>query len=257
MTEYRLCDLANIAFKNRDRKEGISNTLEQSVHFAIWLLLRLGNIKVKVYGEEKLLTTKDRGALVFVGNHPFALPEVLALGALVGQYRPDTKAIARPFAKKLPGVESRIITTTQNPDKKQEVRDQISRHLKEDKAIFIFPGGGKKDKNEPVETLTGPEVDWNSGVGHIVGGTYTDGKKLPYMPVFVGMENPEDEIILKNGGFGAIIARVWNTLVRGYPNTMTIHFGDVITPEEFGDAQTPREMTQEIKDSVYRLNPTP
>lgn len=80
------------------------------------------------------------GPLLIAANHPGTY-DVLAIAASLP--RPDLKIIAsaRPFITGLPSTAQHLIYTTLNSHERMTVIRTAIRHLKENGALLIFPGG--------------------------------------------------------------------------------------------------------------------
>jgi hypothetical protein len=103
---------------------------------ARWVLPRfVQNIEVK---ESENIPAE--GPLLIAANHPGTY-DVLAIAASLP--RPDLKIIAsaRPFITGLPSTARHLIYTTLNSHERMTVIRAAIRHLKENGALLIFPGG--------------------------------------------------------------------------------------------------------------------
>jgi hypothetical protein len=101
-----------------------------------WVLPRfVQNIEVK-----EAENIPPEGPLLIAANHPGTY-DVLAIAASLP--RPDLKIIAsaRPFIVGLPSTARHLIYTTLNSHERMTVIRAAIRHLKENGALLIFPGG--------------------------------------------------------------------------------------------------------------------
>lgn len=218
----------------------------------VHIFFKASRINCEIHGIDNLKKLSDLGACVVIGNHPFGAPEAGASVGLLHSVRPDFRILAWQRENFVPAVSKHFLQI----DNKFELRKKLRGHFDEQGCAMVFPSSSAIPEKLAPDTMTGRPVRWKKGAMRMVLGNYTDGRKLPYLPMyFYGVdERPEKPLQTVKHPLIAHMQRFWMTL-SSYPKDFKVVIGEIQRPEDFSDIDNVRDMELHMRKSVYSLAP--
>jgi putative hemolysin len=186
------------------------------------------------------------GRVVIIANHPIGSLDGLALLDMVGEIRPDVKAVANEMLYSLEPLRSLLLPVDNMTGRtRKEQLKAIHRHLDQDGAIIIFPAG-EVSRVGPKGIKDG---HWHSGFLR-----FAKQNHAPVLPVFIDGRNSIFfyglSLIVKP------ISTLWliREMFKHARNEVDIHIGHLIYPEQFNALElNPAAITRVFKKQVYAL----
>ena len=156
---------------------------QNGLAFVAQLLQQLG---ITVQYDVNELRRLPAGAFVAVANHPCGLIDGMVLLHVLGQARPELKAVANELlAPLLPHLVSQVVLV--NPERAAASRNvpgvrQLLRYLHNDVPLLLFPAGEVAHSTIPFR----PAIDsaWSPTAGRLL-----DAARVPVVPVWLSGQN--------------------------------------------------------------------
>ncbi len=199
--------------------------------------------RVKANEIERIPT---QGRVVIVANHPIGSLDGLALLKMVGDIRPDVKAVANEVLYALHPLRSLLLPVDNMSGRsgKSQVK-AIRNHLDQEGALIIFPAG-EVSRFGPTGIKDGR---WNSGFLR-----FADNKNAPILPIFVDGRN--SLFFYSLSLLAKPISTLWliREMFKQAQNDVGIHVGHMVYPEQYNRlGLKPDAVAKQFKKQVYRL----
>ncbi len=187
-----------------------------------------------------------QGRVVIVANHPIGSLDGLALLKMVGEIRPDVKAVANEILYALEPLRSLLLPVDNMSGRTgREQLKAIKNHLDDEGAIIIFPAG-EVSRMGPTGIKDGR---WNSGFLR-----FASSKNAPILPMFVDGRN--SIFFYSLSLLAKPISTLWliREMFKQAKNHVDISVGHMIYPEQYkGFDLKPDAVAKLFKKQVYRL----
>ena len=199
--------------------------------------------RVKASEIERIPT---HGRVVIIANHPIGSLDGLALLKMVGEIRPDVKAVANEILSALDPLQSLLLPVDNMTGRSG--KDQllaIHNHLQGEGAIIIFPAG-EVSRMSPKGIRDGR---WNNGFLR-----FATKQKAPILPMFVDGRN--SIFFYSLSFFAKPISTLWliREMFKQAKNHVDISVGHMVYPEQYqGLNLKPDAVAKLFKKHVYRL----
>lgn len=189
----------------------------------------------------------SHGRVVIVANHPIGSLDGLALLKLVGEIRPDVKAVANEILYALQPLRSLLLPVDNMGRRsgKEQLR-AIRQHLDNEGAIIIFPAG-EVSRIGPTGIRDGR---WNNGFLH-----FADSAHAPILPMFIDGRN--SMFFYSLSLMAKPISTLWliREMFKQASNYVDISVGQAVYPEQYQAlAVGPKGVVKLFKRQVYNLN---
>lgn len=187
-----------------------------------------------------------QGKVVIIANHPIGSLDGLALLKLIGDIRPDVKAVANEVLYSLKPLRSVLLpvdnmTGKSGKDQLKAIKD----HLNDEGAIIIFPAG-EVSRMSPTGIKDGR---WNHGFLR-----FAKAADAPILPIFVDGRNSIFFYSL------SLIAKPVSTLwliremFKQSNNDIDFSVGHMVYPEQYKELPiSPQALAKLFKKHVYTL----
>ncbi len=203
------------------------------------------------YDEEKLESVPKEGPVVFVANHPFGLLDGLILGYLISRVRNDFVIMITATLYKDTPLEKYFLPVDfrENRDAAQlniRTRNRAIDHLKEGKALAIFPAGAVATAPKPFARAE--EWEWKRFVVKAI-----QQSSATVVPIFFEGQNSrlfqvvsQFSIPLRQGLF---IHELKNKIGR----QLTVRIGDPIPYEALAPLKERQAILDHLKEKTISL----
>lgn len=187
-----------------------------------------------------------QGRVVIVANHPIGSLDGLALLKMVGEIRPDVKAVANEILNALDPLQSLLLPVdnmTGRSGKEQLLA--IYQHLSDEGALIIFPAG-EVSRMSPTGIRDGR---WNNGFLR-----FASKQNAPILPMFVDGRN--SIFFYSLSFFAKPVSTLWliREMFKQAKNHVDISVGHMVYPEQYQNlALKPDAVAKIFKKHVYRL----
>ena len=199
--------------------------------------------RVKASEIERIPT---QGRVVIVANHPIGSLDGLALLKMIGEIRPDVKAVANEMLYAIEPLRSLLLPVdNMNGRSGKEQLKAIKNHLSDEGAVIIFPAG-EVSRMGPTGIKDGR---WNSGFLR-----FAKSRQAPILPVFVDGRN--SIFFYSLSLLAKPISTLWliREMFKQAKNHVDISVGHMVYPEQYeGLALKPDAVAKIFKKNTYRL----
>ncbi|WP_101756770.1 lysophospholipid acyltransferase family protein [Oceanicoccus sp. KOV_DT_Chl] len=199
--------------------------------------------RVKASEQERIPT---HGRVVIVANHPIGSLDGLALLKMIGEIRPDVKAVANEILYALDPLRSLLLPVDNMNGRSGKVQLRaIKDHLAAEGAVIIFPAG-EVSRMSPTGIKDGR---WNSGFLR-----FAKSRQAPILPVFVDGRN--SIFFYSLSILAKPISTLWliREMFKHAKNHVDISVGHLVYPEQYqGLGLKPDAVAKLFKKNTYRL----
>lgn len=187
-----------------------------------------------------------QGRVVIISNHPIGSLDGLALLKMVGEIRPDVKAVANEILYAIEPLRSLLLPVDNMTGRsgKQQLR-AIRNHLDDEGALIIFPAG-EVSRMGPTGIKDGR---WNNGFLR-----FANAKSAPILPVFVDGRN--SIFFYGLSLLAKPISTLWliREMFKQSKNHVDISIGHMVYPEQHQQLDLkPDAVAKLFKKHLYRL----
>ncbi len=188
----------------------------------------------------------NSGRVVIIANHPIGSLDGLALLKMVGEIRPDVKAVANEILFAIEPLRSLLLPVDNMTGKtgKDQLR-AIRNHLNDEGAIIIFPAG-EVSRMGPTGIKDGR---WNSGFLRFATSSHS-----PILPIFVDGKN--SIFFYSLSLLAKPISTLWliREMFKQAKNHVDISVGHLVYPEQYQSLDIPPgAIAKRFKKHIYRL----
>jgi 1-acyl-sn-glycerol-3-phosphate acyltransferase len=210
-------------------------------------VVELFEINIVVKGEENIPAL---GGCIFASNHPLGGLDAVTLLEVISRKRTDLKFIVNDILLQLKNL-SGIFTGVNKHGKTSAQRlEEIDKLYSSQQGVLIFPAG-------LVSRKQGKEIrdlEWKKSF-------ITQAKKhdRSIIPVFISAKNSSWFYNLakwrKRIGIGANLEMLYlvDEMYQQHNKTITIIFGEALTPSQFDKTHSDKEWAAIVKEHVYAL----
>ena len=188
----------------------------------------------------------SQGKVVIVANHPIGSLDGLVLLKMIGEVRPDVKAVANEILSAVSPLESLLLPVDNMAGRTAKGQLKAIRyHLDREGAVIIFPAG-EVSRVCPKGIRDGR---WNSGFLRIA-----RGKRAPILPVYVDGRN--SILFYSISLLAKPISTLWliREMFKQAKNHVDISVGHMVYPEQYeGLGLKPDAVAKLFKKHTYRL----
>ena len=187
-----------------------------------------------------------KGRVIIVANHPIGSLDGLALLKMVGDIRPDVKAVANQMLYAIEPLRSLLLPV--NNMKGHSGREQlraINEQLDNEGVVIIFPAG-EVSRFGPSGIKDGR---WNSGFLR-----FANSRKVPVLPMFIDGRN--SLFFYSLSLLAKPISTFWliREMFKQAKNHVDISVGNLVYPEQYLQMDLkPDAIAKLLKKHVYRL----
>lgn len=201
------------------------------------------------YDEKALEQIPKTGKLVVVANHPLGALDGLSIVEMIKKVRPEAKIVVNDLLSNLTNLNNLFLPVDlYNTKSQRENLLKISKMMKNDECVIFFPAG-------MVSRLVNGKIrdpKWNKGA-------ITIARKFnsPILPIYISG---------RNSYFFYIMAKVKDIfatfllpgeMFRKKNYTLNYKFGKLIAPNVFEEIKNDRELTEILREYVYKIDVTP
>ena len=213
----------------------------------------LRHLRINVQYDAAELRRLPAGAFVAVANHPCGLLDGLVLLHVLGQARPQLRAVANELlAPLLPQLAGQLVLV--NPERQAAGRNvpgvrQLLRHLHNDVPLLLFPAGEVAHRTH----LFRPALDsaWHPTAGRLLAVA-----RVPVVPVWLSGQNSASFSVLGMLHPMLRTVRLPAELLNKRGQTVQVRIGQPVAPAELDRLPAPEQLPY-LRARVYALGSVP
>ncbi|OON67788.1 lysophospholipid acyltransferase family protein [Hymenobacter sp. CRA2] len=215
-------------------------------------ILRLLQITVE-YDAAELRRVPATGAFIAVANHPSGMLDGLVLLHVLGQARPELRAMANELlAPLLPQLHQQFVLV--QPDAGHAPRNvpglrRLLQFLHNDVPLLLFPAGEVAHRPGPFRAVE--ESAWHPTAGRLI-----QAARLPVLPVWVSGQNSQSFNWLGLVHPLLRTARLPAELLNKRGQTVQVRIGAAVVPDELHSLAPTAQMPY-LRARVHALAPAP
>lgn len=201
---------------------------------------------------EQVLDSLPDGPFITVSNHPYGALDGMSLIDIVGHHRSDFKVMVNMILNNIGALRSNFIAVdalASNDPKKRAVSlkgiTDAMRHVKQGHPLGFFPAGA-------VSKLTWglriQDRDWQPSVIRII-----QKLKVPVIPIYFHGHNSWVFTALGMIDWRLRTLRLPTEVFNKKGYDFRVSIGDIITPEQQAEYETPEQLGNFLKEQTYNL----
>ena len=210
----------------------------------------LASLQITVELDEQLLAQiPKKGPLLIACNHPFGGIEGIVLAYLIGKVRPDLKVLANSALRVFTELNDYFIFT--NPMSPRDPKNapslkQCLKHLKEDKALLIFPAGKISYLDRATDRTV--EFEWNRLIGKIL-----QMPEIQYVPLFIEGRNSAFFYRVERIFFAFRAILLGREMMNKRGMNMQINIGNTVTSSRLSTKSDATELAALARAKSYAI----
>lgn len=214
----------------------------------------LDKLEIKrIYNNIEVLEQFKDQPFIIVSNHPYGHIDGVMVIAAIGAIRNDFKIMVNWVLKQIDTLEDFFIGV--NPFPKDNKMSQAKgstggvkqsvEHLQEGHPLGLFPAGGISLPN-----LKGNVIDdeWKSSTVRLI-----KNARVPVIPIYISGSNSLFYQILGYISWQIRTIRLLHEVTNKRGKTISISFGEPISPEEQDKYENTKEFGKFLKSQVYKM----
>lgn len=213
----------------------------------------LRHLRINVQYDAAELRRLPAGAFVAIANHPCGLLDGLVLLHVLGQARPQLRAVANELlAPLLPQLAGQLVLVS--PERQAAGRNvpgvrQLLRHLHNDVPLLLFPAGEVAHRTH----LFRPALDsaWHPTAGRLLAVA-----RVPVVPVWLSGQNSASFSVLGMLHPMLRTVRLPAELLNKRGQTVQVRIGQPVAPAELDRLPAPGQLSY-LRARVYALGSVP
>lgn len=192
------------------------------------------------------------GPVLFIANHPYGVVDGLALTAMALKVRPDVKVMANQVLCRAPEAAAHLLPvdfagTRGALQTNIQTRKAALTHLKQGKAIGIFPAGGVAASLKP---LTGAAADpqW-----HVFLAKLAQSSGATIIPVYFQGQNSRLFQVASHFSYTMRLALFFHETRRMVGRSLTAMIGEPISPQDIAQFKDKEELMVYLRQKTFEL----
>lgn len=204
-------------------------------------------------GNAERLAGLPKGAFITVSNHPYGGLDGIITIDLFAQLRPDYKFMVNQMLARVTALQENFIAVTPTGNKKKRitassirgVRESIA-HLQRGHPLGFFPSGAVSDFS--ITQLKVRDRNWQKSILHLV-----HSLKVPIVPIRFFDQNTPCFYFLGMINWRIRLLRLPTEVFNKKGTHPRIAIGNIISPEEQEQFNTPEALGRFLRKSVYEM----